>query len=71
MNPIGLLLVAGGIFSVCGAAFDWDFFINSRKARFFVTVFGRTGARIFYGVLGLAVVVMGALITLGILKDAR
>lgn len=71
MNPMGLILVAAGIFSICGAALDWDFFINSRKARFFVAVFGRTGARIFYGVLGLVIVVMGALITLGILKNAR
>ena len=70
MNPMGLILVAAGIFSICGAALDWDFFINSRKARFFVAVFGRTGARIFYGVLGLVIVVMGALITSGILKDA-
>ena len=70
MNPIGLILVAGGLFSICGAAFDWDFFINSRKARFFVTIFGRTGARIFYGLLGLAIVVLGVLITVGVLKDA-
>jgi hypothetical protein len=70
MNPMGLILVAAGIFSICGAALDWDFFINSRKARFFVAVFGRTGARIFYGVLGLVIVFMGALITAGILKDA-
>jgi hypothetical protein len=70
MNPVGLILVAAGIFSICGAAFDWDFFINSRKARFFVSTFGRTGARVFYGVLGLVIVVLGTLITAGILKDA-
>ena len=70
MNPIGLLLVAAGLFSICGAAFDWDFFINSRKARFFVSTFGRTGARIFYGLLGLGIVILGTLITMGVLKDA-
>ena len=70
MNPIGLVLVAGGIFSICGAVFDWEFFINSRKARFFVAIFGRTGARVFYGILGLVIVVFGSLIALGILKDA-
>ena len=70
MNPLGLILVAAGLFSICGAAFDWDFFINSRKARFFVSILGRTGARIVYAVLGLVIVVLGALITLGILKDA-
>lgn len=70
MNPIGLFLVAAGIFSICGAVFDWNFFINSRKAQFFVSTFGRKGARIFYGILGLAIVVLGTLIAAGILKDA-
>jgi hypothetical protein len=70
MNPVGLILVAAGIFSICGAAFDWEWFINNRKARFFVATFGRNGARIFYGVLGIAITVVGTLITLGILKDA-
>ena len=70
MNPFGLILVAAGLFAICGAAFDWDFFINSRKARFFVSILGRMGARIFYAILGLVIVVLGALITAGILKDA-
>jgi hypothetical protein len=69
MNPVGLIFVAAGLFSICGAAFDWDFFINSRKTQFFVSIFGRNGARIVYGILGRVIVVMGALITLGILKN--
>lgn len=71
MNPFGLIIVAAGLFSICGAGFDWDFFINSRKARLFVMLFGRTGARIVYAVLGLFLAVLGVLLTLGILKDAR
>ena len=70
MNPLGLLIVAGGLFSICGAAFDWDFFINSRKARLFVAMFGRNGARIFYVCLGLFLVVLGALLTMGVIQDA-
>lgn len=70
MNPIGLLIAAGGLFSICGALFDWDFFINSRKARIFVSLFGRGGARIFYGGLGLFLVVLGLLIAMGIVQDA-
>lgn len=70
MNPLGLFLVAAGLFSICGAAFDWDFFLNSRRAQFFVSLFGRSGARIFYAFLGLVIAIMGALITVGILKDA-
>ena len=41
MDPVGLILVAAGLFSVCGAAFDWDFFMNSSKAWLFVKLFGR------------------------------
>lgn len=70
MNLFGLLLVAAGIFSICGAAFDWDFFMNSRKARFFVSMFGRTIARVFYCVLGLVITVLGCLMTFGIVGDA-
>ena len=65
MNPAGLLLVGAGIFALCGAGFDWEWFMNHHKARLFVTLFGRMGARIFYGILGLVLVVMGALLTIG------
>ena len=71
MNPIGLIIIGAGIFSICGAVFDWDWFINSRKARFLVATFGRNGARIFYGVLGILIAMLGLLITLGVLKNAR
>lgn len=70
MNPVGLILCAAGLFSICGAAMDWDFFMNSRKARFFVLILGRSGARVFYGILGSAIAIAGVLVTLGILKDA-
>lgn len=69
MNPLGLLLVAAGAFSICGAAFDWDWFINSRRAWLFVTLFGRNGARVFYGLLGTVLAVLGLLVTLGIVKN--
>ena len=59
MNPVGLILVAAGVFSICGAVFDWEWFINSRKAQLWVTLLGRTGARIFYAVLGAILCVVG------------
>lgn len=71
MNPAGLILMAAGVFSIAGAARDWDFFINSRKARFFVSLFGRNGARIFYGLLGTVITVIGLLITLGVIEGKR
>lgn len=70
MNWLGLIFVAAGAFSICGAAFDWDWFLNSYRARFFVAILGRTGARVFYGLLGLGFIVLGVLFTLGVITDA-
>ena len=71
MNSLGLLIVAAGAFSVCGAAFDWEWFMNHRKARFMTAILTRPGARIFYGVLGLALMVFGILMTAGVIQDAN
>ncbi|MEM8780999.1 MAG: immunity 17 family protein [Cyanobacteria bacterium P01_G01_bin.49] len=65
---MGLLVIAGGIFALCGAILNWDWYMNHRKARFFVKIFGRTGARIFYGILGVGLIILGGLIALGILE---
>lgn len=71
MNPLGLLIVAAGIFCVSGAVFDWNFFMNSSRAWIFVKMFGRNGAGVFYVLLGGFITVLGALMTLGIIKDAQ
>lgn len=71
MNPAGLLFVAMGIFALCGAGLDWNWFMNHRKARFLVWIFGRNGARLVYGLVGCLLIVLGALLTLGIIKDNR
>ncbi len=54
-----LLFVACGAFCIWGAASDNDFFMNSRKARFWVAIAGRNGARIFYIILGVVIIVLG------------
>lgn len=54
-----VILLLGGLFSIAGAVFDWDFFFNNSKARVFVRLLGRTGARIFYGILGIAIIIIG------------
>lgn len=45
-----------GAFTIAGAALDWNLFMESRKAALWVRLFGRNGARVFYGVLGLALI---------------
>ncbi len=51
------ILMVGGAFSTIFSVLDPDWFFNSTKAAFFVAIFGRNGARIFYGLLG--VLMMG------------
>jgi hypothetical protein len=67
MHLQGLVLVACGLFSVVAASQDWDWFMNHRKARLFVALFGRTGARLFYAGLGAVLMALGAVVTLGML----
>jgi hypothetical protein len=54
-----LVLVLSGLFSLVASICNWNFFFENRKAYLFVKLFGRNGARIFYGLLGLALVVAG------------
>ena len=66
MNLFGLFFIASGLFSMAGAILNWDWFMNSRKARFMVRILTRNGARIFYGFLGLTLFIFGLLGTIGI-----
>jgi len=69
MNPIGLLFVAVGLFAAAGGIFDWEWFMNHHKARLRCSILTRTGARIFYVVLGLGLLVLGVLITMEVIQN--
>ncbi len=68
MDVFGLLIVAAGLFSATAGFFDWDWFMNHPKAAFMSLILTRTGARIFYIVLGLGVAVLGALMSVSNLQ---
>ena len=68
-EPLGLLLVLGGLFAIAGAVFNWEWFMSSRKARTLVKFAGRGGARIFYCLLGSAIAIAGLLITFGVIAS--
>ena len=53
-----LLFGGGAIATVC-AALDNDWFFNHYKTALLVKLFGRPGARIFYGVMGLLMIGSG------------
>ncbi len=56
--------IIAGIFAIVCAACDFDWFMNNNRARFFVDLFGRNGARIFYVCLGLFLVILGTVMLL-------
>ena len=56
-----LLMLAAGVFCIFCAVKDYDFFMESSKAWLFVKLFGRNGARIFYILLGVFIIVCGIL----------
>jgi small neutral amino acid transporter SnatA (MarC family) len=57
---LAIFVVAGSI-SLIAAIFNFDWYFQSRKASTAVHWFGRNGARIFYGLLGLALIASGIL----------
>ena len=69
MNGTGIVFILVGIFSLAGAGFNWDWFMEHRKARFFTKILGgRERARIFYLVLGVAFLIFGTLGIIGIIN---
>lgn len=68
MSYGGLIVTAGGVFTLVCAAMNFNWFMEHRKARFFVKILGRDGARIFYAVLGLGLVTVGALLLAGVVN---
>lgn len=62
MSGIELFFIFAGLFSFASAMMDWNWFMEHRRTRFVTSVFGgRTGARIFYIILGLGLTVLGLL----------
>ena len=68
-DPSGLFFVLVGLFFIAGGLLDWDWIMNNPRARIFVKILDRIGARILYCILGLAIVIFGLLITFGIITE--
>ena len=65
MIVMGLVFAAIGLFSLMGSVMNWDWYFNNRRARGVVAIFGRNGARIFYGILGIFIMAIGAVAVIG------
>jgi len=67
MNYLGFIFVVGGIFSIVCAVMNFNWFMENRKAKLFVTLLSRNGARIFYSIIGAGLVVAGFLMVFGVI----
>lgn len=52
------LFATAGVLSLLAALFDWNWFFTAQNTRFIVHHIGRFHARIFYGVLGVLLIVL-------------
>ena len=62
---MGLLFLGAGGFTPTASAQNWEWFFTHPRAWLFVKLLGRQGARIAYGVLGVALVLFGVVALLG------
>ncbi|MDF9830852.1 Imm17 family immunity protein [Parabacteroides sp. PF5-6] len=53
------LFVLLGLLAIAAALFDFEWYFQTQSARTFVNLLGRTGARLFYAGLGLALIGCG------------
>jgi hypothetical protein len=67
ITMVGIIVAAAGLFLIAGSLFNWDWYWERRRTRVWVDLFGRTGARVAYGIVGLALLVSGVLIAAGVI----
>lgn len=54
-----IIFVLAGAFSLLSSVKNFDWFFSNSKAKPFVKIFGRNGARIFYSILGIFMIILG------------
>lgn len=54
-----ILFFGAGMFCILASVLNWNFFFTNSRARPFVKFLGRGGARIFYTLLGVFLIVAG------------
>jgi hypothetical protein len=62
-------IVLGGV-CIAAAIFNWPWTYEFQKARWIQRLCGRTGARIFFALLGVGLIVLGCAIALGFAPNA-
>ena len=65
-NVLYVLLFIGGLITLLGSILNWTWIYRSRRSKSIVSTLGLSGARIFYGIVGLVLMVVSALSIFGV-----
>jgi uncharacterized membrane protein len=69
MDSSAIIAILLGIYALTGAGFNWNWFMEDRKSRFFSKILGgRDRARIFYIVVGIVLLIYGTLGLFGVVE---
>ena len=62
---VGVITCLAGLIFLVGAATNNQFLLDLHKTRWVVNLWGRTGARVFVGIVGLGLIALGIAIIRG------
>jgi small neutral amino acid transporter SnatA (MarC family) len=65
---LNILFIVVGLFVLLVSIMNWDWFFTSTKAQRLIRLIGRTGARIFYTIIALLLIIFGIGSITGFLK---
>ena len=61
-----VLLFIGGLITLLGSILNWTWIYKSRRSKSIVSTFGLSGARLIYGIVGLALMIINVLSIFGV-----
>jgi hypothetical protein len=67
LNWWGLLILFLGLLFMVGTVLNWGWFMNSRRSRLLSRFITETGTRMFYILLGIALIVWGIMWLVGVI----
>lgn len=62
MVLVSVFLLISGILCIMASSLDWGWFFNCRNIYPYVILFGRSGARILYLLVGMGIVFLSSLV---------
>lgn len=62
---VGVITCLAGLLFIFGAASNNQFLLDLHKTRWVVNLWGRTGARLFVGIIGIGLIALGIAIIRG------